>query len=363
MNLYVHVPYCVSKCNYCAFYSVPADDSISSYPALVGREIELRGFACAAPHTVYIGGGTPSLLGERGIRDLFSVLPSPAPGSEISLEVNPGDVTSSLADAIAASGVNRVSIGAQSFDDACLGFLGRRHRAAAVFVAVSALRHAGIDNIGLDLIAAVPGFGADSLRRSVEAALELGPKHVSVYSLSVESGTNFARGMSAGTIAPVSDEESLGQLALAESALCHAGFHRYEISNYAVSGYECRHNLAVWRGQDYVGVGPAAASRMGLMRRVNCSCLSSWRGALVAGMLPPAEVEQLSERDDELERFVTGLRLAEGQSVDSATKLGGERLEIFRRLEKVGAVRRLASGAYSLTSRGMEVADAVMAEF
>lgn len=363
MNLYVHIPYCVSKCNYCAFYSVPVDDSISSYHALVRREIELRGLSDSTPKTVYIGGGTPSILGHSGIRDLFSVLPLPANGAEISMEVNPGDVTSELASVMAACGINRVSIGAQSFDDACLEFLGRRHSVAAVSVAVSRLRHAGFDNIGLDLIAAVPGFGADSLRRSVESALELGLKHVSVYSLSIESGSKFDKGVVAGAIRPVPDEESLEQLAVAESVLCHAGLRRYEISNYAVAGYECRHNLAVWRGEDYAGAGPAAASRLGLCRRVNTASLRKWRESMEAGNLPPAEVEHLSEYDDDLERFVTGLRLAEGQSVDPATELGRKRLEIFRRLERVGVVHRLASGAYALTSRGIEVADAVMAEF
>ena len=153
----------------------------------------------------------------------------------------------------------------------------------------------------------------------------------------------------------MTDDESLDAIAVAESTLCHVGYGRYELSNYALPGFECRHNLAVWRGEDYVGIGPSAASREGLERRTNTPDIAAWKNAL-------AEIEVLSPQEDEQERFVTGLRLAEGQCPDSATPVGRRRGETLQKLEKVGMVCRLPTGCYALTARGREVADAVMAE-
>ena len=365
MNLYIHIPFCISRCNYCGFYSESADHGFinSDFPKLLQTEIQLRDKADVSPKTIYLGGGTPSQLGAGGISALFKNLPHPQPGAEITMELNPADVTPELAQAMFSCGVTRVSMGAQSFDNACLSFLGRRHRASDISRAVSTLCHAGFSNISLDLIAAVPGFDSDSLRHSLEQALTLSPKHISVYALSIEEGTPLAHDVATGTVHPLPDDEVLEQLAVAESALCHAGMRRYEISNYAFEGFECRHNLGVWRGEDYVGIGPAAATREGTVRRLNYPDLQRWREALESGVLPPAQIETLSREEDDLERFTTRLRLAGGQSANPATALGRERLETFRRLEKIGVVELLESGAYALTARGMEVADAVMAEF
>ncbi len=166
MNLYVHVPFCISKCRYCAFYSTvgAAPPLLAEYPRLLAGELELRGCRGARPDTMYIGGGTPSILGPEGVQALFSVLPTPAPGAEITLEVNPGDVTAELAAAMRGCGVTRVSLGAQSFDPRTLQFLGRRHTADENRGAVSALRHAGFDDMSLDLIAAIPGTPRGAFR-------------------------------------------------------------------------------------------------------------------------------------------------------------------------------------------------------
>ncbi len=325
------------------------------YPSSVARELERRGHYDARPRTIYIGGGTPSVLGPEGLRALFANLPSPRAGAEITVEVNPGDVTETLALSMRNCGVTRVSVGAQSFDSATLAFLGRRHTVAETLVAVSTLRHAGFDNLSLDLIAGVPRVPPEAFRESLERAVELRPAHISVYPLSIEAGTFFHREVEAGLLSPLTDDESLDAIAVAESTLCHAGYERYELSNYALPGFQCRHNLAVWRGEDYVGIGPSAASREGLVRRTNTPDIAAWESAL-------AEIEELSPEDDEQERFVTGLRLAEGQSPDSATPVGRRRIEVFSRLEKLGLLSGLSSGSYALSARGREVADAVMAE-
>ena len=367
MHFYFHIPFCVTKCRYCAFYSQPGTERarLAHYLPLLSAELALRGYGrgSVSVDTLYIGGGTPSLFGPDGFRSLFASVPHMVDAVEITVEVNPGDVTKDLAEALRECGVTRVSVGAQSFDEATLRFLGRRHTVEQTVEAVSTLRHAGLSNIGLDLIAAIPGCPADAFRSSIEAALTLEPQHVSVYPLSIELGTPFAREVEAGKLSPPSDDEALDAVAEAESRLCHSGYSRYEISNYALPGFECRHNLAIWRGEDYVGIGPAAASREGLCRRTNAPDVDRWCQAVAAGVLPPAEVEWLTAVEDERERFVTGIRLAEGQGVDPATPLGAERLAIFRRLEEAGVMEALEANRYALTARGREVADAVMAEF
>ena len=364
MNLYVHVPFCVSKCRYCAFHSETgaAAASVAAFPGLIARELALRAPG-TPPTTLYVGGGTPSILGADGFRALAASLPDPAPGAEFTVELNPADVDASFADALRAAGVTRASLGAQAFDDVALRFLGRRHTAADTLAAVSTLRHAGFDNVSLDLIAAVPGFEGASFRRSLERAVALEPRHLSVYALTVEEGTPLAADVRAGRVTMPSDDATLDALAEAEAVLARAGYRRYEISNYALPGFECRHNLAVWQGEDYVGLGPAAASRQGLVRRTNRPDSAVWAAALAAGLPPPADQEALSPEEDEHERFITGLRLAAGVRPDSATELGRARLAVCERLERLGLLAHLPADAYSLTSRGREVADAVMAEF
>ena len=367
MHFYFHIPFCVTKCRYCAFYSQPGTERarLAHYLPLVSAELALRGYGrgSVSVDTLYIGGGTPSLLGPEGFRTLFASVPHMADAVEITVEVNPGDVTKDLAEALRECGVTRVSVGAQSFDEDTLRFLGRRHTAEQTVEAVSTLRHAGLSNIGLDLIAAIPGCSAEAFRSSIDAVLTLEPQHVSVYPLSIEGGTPFARDVEEGKLRPPSDDEALDAVAEAESRLCHGGYGRYEISNYALPGFACRHNLAIWRGEDYVGIGPAAASREGLRRCTNAPDVDRWCQAVAAGARPPAEEEWLTAFEDERERFVTGIRLAEGLCVDPATPLGAERLALFRRLEAAGVVEALDANRYALTARGREVADAVMAEF
>ncbi len=360
MNLYVHVPFCVSKCRYCAFRSEAGAgaDRLRDFVRLLPREIALRGLADARSATVYLGGGTPSILGPEGLSSLLAALPRPVPGAEVSVEVNPADATPAFADALRAAGVTRVSVGAQSFSPRALAWLGRRHGPGAVRSAFAAFRAAGIPSLSLDLIAALPGAPPGEYSASLREAVSLEPDHVSVYPLSVEPGTPLAR---AG-VAPPSAEEALAAVAEAEETLGAAGYARYELSNYARPGSECRHNLAVWRGEDYAGVGPAACSREGLARRANGPSFDDWRAALGAGRLPPAEVEALSPDEDGAERFVTRVRLARWRGPDPATPAGRRRAAALAGLERNGLAAPLGGGDWTLTARGREVADAVMAE-
>ena len=360
MNLYVHVPFCARKCRYCAFYSEAAAGrgAVRDWLALLPRELELRGLAGSRPDTVYVGGGTPSLLGAEGIEALFRALPSPADGAETTVECNPADVTPDFAAALRAAGVTRASLGVQSFSDRALRWLGRRHGAAGARAAFSALRAAGVPQASVDLIAALPGEPEGEFAATLRETVALRPDHASVYPLSVEPGTPLAR---AGAV-PAGDDAALAAVAAAESALAELGFVRYELSNYAPPGGGCRHNIAVWRGEDYSGVGPAACSREGTERRDNAPDFAAWRAALSEGRLPPASAQVLSPEEDEAERFATRVRLAEFDGPDESAPAGRRRAAALRRLAEAGIARPLGGGRWALTPRGREVADAVMAE-
>lgn len=361
-NLYVHVPFCATKCRYCAFYSRTGTgaDLLQAYPGLVAKELTLRGIGADwHPQTIYVGGGTPSLLGASGLAALFAALPRAADGAEITVELNPGDVTPELATALRSCGVTRASLGVQSFDEGVLRWLGRRHGAAEIYEAHAALRAAGIPQISFDFIVGEPGFSREVLERSLSAAIELSPEHLSVYPLSIEPGTQLAQ---AG-VKPLDDERLLECVSRAETLLAGAGYLRYELSNYAKDGaFFCRHNLAVWRGRDYIGIGPAACSREGFGRRANGANLEAWWDSVLRGELPPAELTRYTQEEDESERFATRIRLAAWtlESVNAEKRAQRENaLEILR---KTGIVEAVSSRAWRLTPRGREVADAVMAE-
>lgn len=378
MNLYVHIPFCLSKCGYCALYSeaISRESIPKDLASFYSAELALRlpQSVPSSVETLYYGGGTPSMLGADGIAAIADGLRKSAvamaPGAEWTVECNPAPELSSAAffDALAHLGVNRVSFGVQSFNDEALLCAGRRHTAADAALAVHRARDAGFANIGIDLIAGLPGDDPIKWRDTLEAALALDVAHVSVYSLIVEPRTRFAAEEERGDFSPCEDAEMLDRLALAESMLSAAGFRRYEISNYARPGFECRHNLACWRGEDYLGLGPGASSRHGLFRRTNARDWHSWRDAFAARLLPPAESEEaLSPQDDAEERFIFGLRMAEGVSPDlfaashpAAASLAGHWRNALAALVDCGIAREISPGRWALSPRGREVADSAI---
>ena len=363
-GLYVHVPFCDGKCAYCAFYSV------RYRPALADRYLnslacELASALPLAPETIYIGGGTPSVLSVRQIERLCRLLRDRVDTLRLvewTIEINPGSVDAAKAAVLAAAGVNRVSLGAQSFDDRILKTLGRRHAAADTIKAVTILRDAGIINIGLDLIACVPGCARALWRKTLRQAVALAPKHVSVYALTNEEGTRLNRAIGRGTAALLSDEAQLAMLDLAETELMQAGFGqagfgRYEISNYARSGFECRHNVACWRGEQYIGIGPAAVSHVGLKRWTNRPHVNAYLAAIEVCRNPPRDVEVLTPALKRQERVIFGLRMAEGIAVSIAS----EYKHAFNSLRADGLVT-LCDGRWKLTARGRNLADYVAVE-
>ncbi len=377
MHLYLHVPFCESKCGYCAFYSVTTADAAAraAYPDLALREWDLLGAAPGRIETLYVGGGTPGLLGTEGFRRLADGLRARGLLDELAewtVELNPVSAGAPLLTAMRAAGVNRLSFGAQCFDDAVLRRLGRRHTAAGIRRALARARQAGFVNLGIDLIAGLPGMTTAGWRETLRQALDLGCAHLSVYGLGVEPGTRLQAAVREGLAVPGTDEQ-MDALAVAERMLAAGGFDRYEISNYALAGMACRHNLAVWRGEDYIGIGPAAASRCGRRRWTNLADLPAYQAALMAVSLPPrSSTDELDAAEDALERFAFGARLGEGISPAAAARAWpvlASRVSSWEaclaRLTAQGIAEPVPDGddpRWRLTTRGREVADAVIRE-
>lgn len=261
LGLYIHIPFCKKKCNYCDFYSiVPTDDIKKRYIESLCKEIKKWGERTARPiDTIYIGGGTPSLLSEaelsavfRAVNNSFNVLSN----AEITVEVNPGDKLFDFLKCAALLGVNRLSIGAQSCNDNELCALGRRHNVKDVKTAVDTARKLGFNNISADIMLGLPNSTGDTLQKSIDGILSLNIEHISAYILKVEKGTPFDL---MKIVVPDDDEVSTQYLQLCD-ALKAVGFHHYEISNFAKKGYESCHNNRYWKQEEYIGIGPAAHS-------------------------------------------------------------------------------------------------------
>lgn len=377
-NLYIHVPFCDGKCRYCAFYSVPAippDSRLPEYAVFPAREACLRGLSGLVPTTVYFGGGTPGMLGPEGFEVLVRSLREEASidlskAREWTVELAPTTATPGLLGTLRHIGANRISIGAQSFHDATLRRIGRRHDAQAVREAVANVREAGFHDVGLDLIAGLPDVSPSEWRETLEAALSLDPVHLSVYSLILEEGTPFTRDARLGRLHLPDTDEVMDLLSETEDRLAEEGFERYEISNYARPGYRCKHNLAVWHGEDYAGLGPAAASRIGKHRRTNAPDLDGYEKAITASELPPADNDEVFDsKSDVEERFLFGLRLSDGVFPEAFARRYPAAAPLVPKWERTlasfvphGLVTIPEPGHFVLTRRGREVTDAIIRE-
>lgn len=304
-GLYVHVPFCVRKCGYCAFFSRQAEPGlVVAWFAGIERELAAlpAGFA---PTSVFFGGGTPTALDERALARLFDLVRARVDLrnlAEWTCEANPGTLSPAKLACLRAGGVDRLSLGAQSFAEATLRQLGRIHAAEETRAAVAQARAAGFANVGLDLIYGVPGVAPETFRADVEAALALAPEHLSCYCLEIEEGTPFARAAAAGRLA-VAEDEQRAQFDWARARLAAAGYEHYEISNFARPGRACRQNRLYWCGGEYVGVGPAAHSHWAGIRWGNSAELPEWRRAFEEKLEPAAKAR---------ETLVMGLRRLAG---------------------------------------------------
>lgn len=382
-GLYVHVPFCEAKCHYCAFYSVRLEPGVvSGWLAALQSEVGAMRtrYDFSALSTLFIGGGTPTLLDLEHWTILLPMIhsllgtrsaPDARVGLEWSCEANPGSFSPDKARRLREAGVNRLSLGVQSLDDAVLARLGRRHRVAEVRESVRIIKEVGFPNWSLDLIACVPGVSQHAWRRTLEEAVALGPRHISIYALTAEEGSRLAAECRGGEYALLADEEQLAMLDEAESTLGAAGYSRYEISNYAQPGYECRHNRDCWEGKNYVGLGCAASSRVGNLRWSNRSDLASYIQAMRTDPPDPGfrTEDPLSPVMDATERLVFGLRMMQGVDLEAILATAGvegspharQWRHALERLESTGLVCR-AQGRWRLTPRGIALADHVAVE-
>ena len=324
-HVYVHVPFCRRRCSYCDF-SIAVRRALPTRGFLeaIRREHELvllAGEWDDEPlETLYFGGGTPSLLPPEAIADLITLFRLPAAAHsgqrisdiEITLEANPDDVTPAAAAAWRAAGVNRVSLGVQSFNDAVLAWMHRTHDAARAEAAAATLRAAGFENLSLDLIFALPDALRPHFRADLARALALEPQHLSLYGLSVEPRTPLARWLARGAVAPTTERRYAEEFLAAHEALTAAGFEHYEVSNYARPGRYARHNAAYWMQHPYAGLGPSAHSFGGRVRRWNVAPWAAYDRALRAGRRPEAGRERLTAEQQRMEALYLGLRTAAG---------------------------------------------------
>jgi len=267
--LYLHIPFCRARCSYCDFNTYTTiGDLQAPYVAALAREIRLVGAAGDAPAvgTIFFGGGTPSLLTPSQVAEILAAARESfavADDAEITMEANPGTVDEAWLAAVRALGVNRLSFGVQSALPGELALLGREHDFAAAVDAVSAARAAGFDNLNLDLIYGLPGQSVADWRRTLDAALPVGVEHISLYCLTIEPGTPMQRWLHSGAIQPPDPDTAADQYEVACEALAAAGYEHYEISNWARSGRECRHNVVYWRNEPYLGLGAGAHGSAG----------------------------------------------------------------------------------------------------
>ncbi|HYY74819.1 MAG TPA: radical SAM family heme chaperone HemW [Gaiellaceae bacterium] len=355
-HLYVHLPFCAHRCGYCDFVTVVGRrGEHAGYVDALLAELELeRPLLADGVETVYLGGGTPTFTEHDELGRLLAALPH---AEELTVEANPETVTAPLAELFVRNGVDRVSLGAQSFHTAFLDVLERRARPDAVRRAVHLLRRAGIDNISLDLLYGIPGQSASHVAADIGEALALEPEHLSCYELEAKPGTRFAHAHGEELARQADAME--GYFELVVETLVGAGYRWYETANFCRAGRESRHNLAYWRGRDYLGLGIGAVSTLGAVRRRNTPKLAAYVTALAGGGQPPRETEWLDEDVRARERLMLGLRL--DRPLALADVRGALDMDALVRLERLGLAERRADGL-ALTSRGRFLGGGVTVE-
>ncbi len=354
-SLYIHVPFCRRKCDYCHFYVVPDRESFQDkYMSALLREWELRKplFEERELYTLYLGGGTPSLLGPQRIRDVLSWLPKGA--VEVTLEANPEDVTFEKMQAFRKAGINRISLGVQSFDDDLLRSLGRLHGATKAIEAVQAIAAAGIENLSIDLMYDLPGQTAGSWRATLKQAVALPINHLSLYNLTIEPHTVFYKKRKQLAPSLPTETASTAMLQEAIDILEGAGLSRYEISAF---GRKALHNTGYWTGRPFIGMGPSAFSYWEGRRFQNQPHLHKWADALARAETPISFEERLDPAAQQRELLVIGLRLLSGVDLTQFS-LDAQALENLKLLQAEGLVEYTPLHAH-LTPKGLLFYDTV----
>ena len=331
-GIYIHIPFCKSRCKYCDFFSTTHLEKRAQYVAALLEEWRMRAHEVKEPvHTIYIGGGTPSMLDDSSLQMIIeairresslnsTAISEPLQGDEamlqeITMEANPGDITLERAQAWRKMGINRLSIGVQSMDDELLQLIGRRHTAEQARKAVAAAQAAGFDNISIDLMYALPSQTMEQWQKDVAEALQMGVQHISTYGLIYEEGTVLMTLLDHGVIEAVDEDTEMQMYDYLVGQLAANNFEHYEVSNFALPNRQSRHNSSYWNNTPYIGLGAGAHSYDGQVRQWNISDLDTYIAQAMAHQLQP-EKEVLSEEQRHTERVMLGLRTNSGIGID-----------------------------------------------
>ena len=373
-GLYVHIPFCATRCSYCGFYSTTKLDLQDRYVDSLCREIALRKeylssystdskAANTIIRTIYIGGGTPSQLSRYSLEKLFYAIDTYLECSpeEVTMEVNPDDVTNDLAETISALHINRVSMGAQTFDDNRLKFLNRRHKSFQVERAIDILHEHGVGNISIDLMFGFPGQTCDSWKEDVRRAISLDIQHISAYSLMYEEGTRLYRMLKENMIKEIDEEVSLNMYNELINILCDAGYEHYEISNFAKKGYRAQHNSSYWHDIPYLGIGAAAHSYNIKSRQWNVSDINKYIESISHDTVP-FTFESIDADTHYNDIVTTELRTSEGIDL---SRLDDKYMQyIVKQAARHVADKTVAinDGHLKLTREGLYISDMIMSD-
>ena len=360
-GLYIHVPFCRTKCAYCDFYSLPGIEKYANrYISALEKEWTLRKSEIEAPHTIYIGGGTPSSLPIDAFDKIKHILSQISDFGEFTIEVNPEDVNITKINKWLDLGINRISMGVQSLNDCELAKVGRRHTESEAIKAYQILRE-NFNNISLDIIIGLPGQTLQSLESTLQKLIELKPEHISAYILSYEEGTRLWAMRKIGKISETEEDTIVAMYDLVCQTLDNAGYEHYEISNFALPGKRAQHNSSYWEGSAYLGLGPAAHSFDGSVRRVNPSNIKSWLTAIEGGTIAyTVEPESLTDKINN--QIMIKLRTKEGLDLKALPLSVCEYLSLrIDKLSKFGRICRENDRIY-IPERQWIVSDDTIAE-
>lgn len=374
IGLYIHFPFCLSKCLYCSFNSIPYDPDLARrYTEAIKKEIVIKAgeyrLEGRSLKTIYFGGGTPSILSPSVIEDIIAVsgrIFCLEDGIEMTIEANPDTLDREKLDGLIRIGTNRISLGVQSFSDRYLNLLGRSHDTEKARRIFKACRSTGFKNISLDLIYALPDQQINEWLLTVEEAIYLAPEHISIYCLTIDEGTVLYRRLQNGQIVDSSEEDQIEMYLAAGKRLKKAGYVHYEISNFSLPGKICRHNMLYWDREEYLGLGAGAHSYIGNMRFCNLDSIEEYINLIDSGG-PDNSAEILTREDQLTDAIIFGLRKMEGIDLgDVRRRFDVDPLLIFRKEIDTLITQdmiTLSSGKIRLTRKGILLADQVAIEF
>ena len=367
-GIYIHIPFCKQRCNYCAFYSSTLYNIKKDYADAVCKELEMRKDYADGEEikTIYFGGGTPSTLPIELLQKICNAIYANHivySNAEVTIECNPDDLTEEFLTELRALPFNRISMGVQSFNDAQLKRLGRRHNAEKARQAVNNARKAGYKNISIDLMFALPSSTKEEWEQTIEEAISLKPEHISAYNLMYEDGTPLHRALQRGDFEELSEEENVEQFQMLIKRMKEAGYRHYEISNFAIPGHESRHNSSYWNDTTYIGCGAAAHSYDGKSREWNIADIKEYIKGIESNKRS-YEIEHLTEEERYNDTILTRLRTADGiplkwMKVKFSEKLNRYMRTVAQRHIECGNLK-ITDETLSLTEKGIFISDSVI---